>query len=162
MSAALRLSILATEARDTVDLYINTYKKMHDERCYEEAAQDELIRFSMALDFMMEVHNGCEPDAEKHMPEIICRALKTKACDVMKFAIRNHYPYYKKADYYHFDAKDATRVAASEGDYLRPRKTGINARIEANELLYAMKHGSKFGNGKTAEQMRAQWAEGIN
>jgi hypothetical protein len=32
--------------------------------------------------------------------------------------------------------------------------------MEANELLYAMKHGAKFGNGKTASQIREEWANG--
>jgi hypothetical protein len=97
------------------------------------------------------------------MPKIIRRAMHIKACDVPKepwgkFCIRNHYPYYKKGDYHHYEAKDATRIAASEAEYLGPRKSGIDARIEANELLYAMKHGTKFGNGKMAAEIREQWA----
>jgi hypothetical protein len=36
----------------------------------------------------------------------------------------------------------------------------VDARIEANELLYAMKNGAKFRNGKTATQVREEWANG--
>jgi hypothetical protein len=84
-------TVWSRDLRDPVDLYMNTYNKMHDERRYEESAQKEMINFSMSLDFVMEVYNlqcvpsyWCEPEAEKQMPEIIRKAMAIKACDVPK------------------------------------------------------------------------------
>ena len=171
LDVAYCFHIVPTEDRDPAVLFSNTYVMMHGPRSFSQAAVDEFLDFVKAIDFSMEVNvSGVRPSAtfDEGFGHIV-DAVEDKARRVRgyvpekaywgKYRIDRHYPYLKKADFAHMEAKDVTRVASDKKVFFDSDLNSFNSKVESNELLHAMVYGDKMTHGKIAEQYRDEWVE---